>query len=133
MKPRNINEAKALIEKYRSITPEIIRKTIHSYEINTFKANFIMEFIIGFSTYRKCILCQIPHIAYTELPCTFCLYNTLGEKDVIKPFCVAQPTYVRIELASNEEELLEAINQRILFIQSLIDRYEKENSDDKVG
>jgi hypothetical protein len=115
----NLEEAKALVALYNSITLEAI---ISLYDTNT-SYNTLMNTLTGFGRNDTCMLCIPVNPDEEENPlCCGCIYveltdNWCADKENYK-------TYKDIMHAENHSELLIAIKQRAKHLQSLIDKAE---------
>jgi hypothetical protein len=121
---KNIKEAKELVERYKAITPEIIDRVNKETGNRSFIAPNIMNELTGFASFTKCILCKATRTDQL-FDCIACIYNQDNDIGFTTPYCLKQLTYHAIDRAQNTEDLMLAIHQRIIFIQSLIDHYEK--------
>jgi len=111
MEPQNIEEAKALIKRYNSITLDEI-KSVPKSEFN------ITKYLTGFGSTMSCTLCKV----YTDTSCCKCIYYTEGEE---KRICCMNPkhekTFRAIEYAKTPTKLRNAYRKRAKHIQSILD------------
>ena len=91
---KNIEAAKELLKKYKSITLEQLK---HWYRISpNYKGKIIMQSFTDFGT-THCILCiSASHI------CSTCIYSFIEEKPILK---CKDIIYKEIENATSAEEL----------------------------
>lgn len=130
MQINNLDAARHLVKKYRSITrgelEDNAREDDCCYEA--------LSRITGFGSLKNCCLCKecYKKEAYGEASCpdcTKCLYswnNDSCDKWYHVP-CVDQDTYCDIHNAESLDELYEAIQNRADFIENLIKEIENDN------
>lgn len=128
MQINNLDAARRLVEKYRSITREELESNACEDDECWYE---VLSKITGFGSLKKCYLCKecYKKEAYGEASCpdcTKCLYswNTGGECCVP---CINQDTYCAIHEAESLDELYEAIHNRADFIEDLIKEIENDN------
>ena len=130
MQVKNLDAARRLVEKYRSITREELEDNACEddccYEV--------LSKITGFGSLKKCCLCKecYKEEVYGEASCpdcTKCLYfwNNDGYDKWWSVPCVDQDTYCDIHNAESLDELYEAIQNRADFIENLIKEIENDN------
>lgn len=109
----NLQEAKNLVEVYRSIT----REELQEYYDEPKDA---LTRITNFGT-RSCHLCSATPDAW--ISCKGCIY----EVKYHDKFACLDETYFRIVDASNINELLEAIRKRADYLESLIKEFDEKS------
>ena len=111
IKEDNIEAAKALVEKYNSITV----KDIFSFERTDepFKGKILMSKLTGFGNTHTCSLCQT-----VDNKCDNCIYTNITNR--ICSNGINRPTYVAISWAMSPTKLIEAIRNRADYIQALL-------------
>lgn len=120
----NLKEAKELLEKYKSITLEELRPKFKLYKHR--KGRSVLESVTGFGTIY-CILCKSVYSI-----CNNCIYSFREDYEPYIP-CV-DIIYNEMESASSAEELFNAIQKRISYLNHIIEWYEtmdREYSSDK--
>ena len=111
MKPQNIKEAKALIERYRSITLEEINAVRES---ETFDLDDVPSCLTGFGSRMTCSLCiAVGASSYNIEGCKECIYNGYLK-------CTKHKTYKAIGVPETAEKLLKAFRNRADYIETLI-------------
>ena len=111
---KNMEAAKELLEKYKSITLEDLRSKFKLYKYR--KGNSVLKSITGFGT-GHCILCKSAHSI-----CKNCIYSF---REVYEPDVpCADIIYNEMESASSAEELFNAIQKRISYLTHVIEWYE---------
>jgi hypothetical protein len=112
---KNIEAAKELLEKYKSITLEQLMKEQknHCY---FGKGGIVLHRITGFGS-GNCVLCKSVHSI-----CKNCIYSF---REVYEPHvpCI-DVIYKEIEKAKSAEELYNAIQKRISYLTHVIEWYE---------
>ncbi len=98
MKAKNLKEARALVDRYETITLEEI------------KGNFNPGALTGFGNSRTCTLCDISGFD----PCEYCIYKSHCKKGI------HQKTYYRIFNANTPLKLLNAFRARAEHIRKII-------------
>lgn len=143
----NIQEAKELVEKYRSITKEMLqpiwddaaKKNAANKEeddIEYIYADEILNKITGFSQRESCSLCKpVKHYGLNKLSsyCRGCIYAELLDNGNPNPWVTctdyeSKETYKAVERASSIEQLLLAISNRADYLESLIPKAEEFNA-----
>ena len=114
---KNIEAAKELLEKYKSITLEELEQKYKSRPY--YKGKIIMSAITGFGTIY-CILCQS-----VIGVCSNCIYSFRNKKSI--PQC-KDIIYKEMEKATSAEELYNAIQKRISYLTHIIEWYETVDS-----
>ena len=107
---RNLEVAKELIKKYRSITKEDIAKVYTENPVTT------LGKLTGFGKISTCALCKEGYKA--ENKCMHCLYY-----DGSACACAYQTTFQDIQNAESVEDLYDAIQARADFIEEFIRKY----------
>jgi len=109
-KPTNVEAAKKLIERYRSITlDEILSK----HSSITFFGHSIAERLTGFGKTSSCALCL-------HTPCDMCIYAHNSRINYHCNTSANEKTYDAISRAHTPEELLQAFKDRADHIEELI-------------
>jgi hypothetical protein len=117
----NIEAFIKLIDKYKSITKEQLEQTYNQLLENE-KISSIHEVlteITGFGSIYHCSLCQA-----AKENCNLCLYSVL--KPVDDMYACLESTYDMIEDSETINELYDAIQNRISFMQYVLKKYTKE-------
>lgn len=138
MKALNIDAAKQLINKYRSITLAKIEEASNSKiakklnAVNTY-GEIAMAILTGFGT-DNCILCKKANaMQYTEIKrtkitvpkCQFCIYRETSDNHFVACTKGKNATsYSRIENARTAKELHKAIRLRANHIERLLKKIE---------
>lgn len=110
---KNIEAAKELLEKYKSITLEELEQKYKKFY--GYKGKLIMSTFTNFGT-RFCILCTSANCI-----CSNCIYSFRNEKSI--PQC-KDIIYKEMENAKSAEELYNAIQKRISYLNHVIQWYE---------
>ena len=125
-KPLNLNQAKALIKKYRSFSKEDIEEVWKTLE-NPY-ASTVAEELTGFGGVRLCTLCQaVPKLHPKSMcpNCAFCIYGKSdGTMGCYKVNAEAERTYDAINNATSPSALLWAFKARANFIEEWIKQFE---------
>lgn len=123
MQINNLDAARRLVEKYRSITREELESNACEDDKYWYE---VLSKITGFGSLKKCYLCKECGYIAGDTDCSKCLYswNTSGECCVP---CIEQDTYRNIRDAESLDELYEAIQNRADFIEALIKEIENDN------
>lgn len=123
MQINNLDAARRLVEKYRSITREELESNACEDDECWYE---VLSKITGFGSLKKCYLCKECGYMAGDPDCSKCLYswNTGGECCVP---CINQDTYCAICEAESLDELYEAIHNRADFIEGLIKEIENDN------
>lgn len=123
MQINNLDAARRLVEKYRSITREELESNACEDDKYWYE---VLSKITGFGSLKKCYLCKECGYIAGDTDCSKCLYswNTSGECCVP---CTEQDTYRNICDAESLDELYEAIQNRADFIEALIKEIENDN------
>ena len=111
---KNIEAAKELLEKYKSITLEQLEEY---YENDPILLGFdILNRITGFGNTTSCILCKA-----VDGECVNCIYSfRIGER----LFPCLDKIYNEMDRATSAEELFNAIQKRISYLTHVIEWYE---------
>jgi ferredoxin len=104
---KNVESAKELVKKYRSITLEDLR---NHYNVDNVE---LLGNITGFGNLYTCSLCKA-----CNLSCPSCIWTLTTEHDDGYP-CVTD-TYRNIRSARTLEDLLDAIDERADELEDLI-------------
>ena len=126
---RNINAAKELLAKYKSITidqiTEVYNKMIEQEEDIMPNGYDVMEQITGFSSTVKCMLCQEAKklVQKNIYYCQCCIYTINTSADYL---CIEE-TYRAIGDAHTPEDIYNALQARIEFLNQTINIYEAQS------
>ena len=126
---RNINAAKELLAKYKSITidqiTEVYNKMIEQEEDIMPNGYDVMEQITGFSSTVKCMLCQEAKklVQKNIYYCQCCIYTINSVFDYL---CIEE-TYRAIGDAHTPEDIYNALQARIEFLNQTINIYEAQS------
>lgn len=129
MQVKNLDAARRLVEKYRSIT----RKELEDNACEDDRCYEVLSKITGFGSLKNCCLCKecYKEETYSETDhpdCTKCLYSWDSDCDNKWGIpCIDQDTYCDIHNAESLDELYEAIQNRADFIENLIKEIENDN------
>jgi hypothetical protein len=104
---KNIETAKELVKKYRSITLEDLR---NHYDVDNVE---LLGSITGFGNIYTCSLCKACYFC-----CSSCIWTLTTEHDDWFP-CVTD-TYRNIRSAKTLEDLLDVIKERADELEDLI-------------
>lgn len=110
-KVQNLQQAKELVIKYRSITAEDIEKC------GKIGGGKILQKLTGFGDYRMCTLC----LSVDDI-CANCIHSISKEEYYGCP--CATITYDNIRESMHIHSLLAAIAARANYLESLINKYE---------
>lgn len=110
---KNIEAAKELLEKYKSITLEQLEQRYKRYPNN--KGKFIMQTFTNFGT-MFCIICKS-----ADNVCLNCIYSFRKENSALQCMDII---YKEMEKATSAEELYNAIQKRISYLTHIIEWYE---------
>lgn len=125
MQIKNLDAARRLVKKYRSITREELESNAHEDDDYWHEE---LSRITGFGSLRNCCLCNECGYEAGDPDCTGCLYS--WNKDNVNKFsvpCINQYTYCATYIAESLDELYEAIQNRADFIENLIKEIENDN------
>ena len=109
---KNLKEAKKLLEKYKSITLEQLEQRYKRYP--GYRGKFIMFTFTDFGT-TSCLLCKS-----VNSNCSDCIYSFRNEN----PIQCIDIIYKEIYNATSAEELYNAIQKRISYLNHIIEWYE---------
>ena len=110
---KNIEAAKELLEKYKSITLEQLKKEYKRYKhIN---GKLVMYNITSFGSVF-CIICKS-----ASNSCSNCIYSFIDKKPARQCMDII---YKEMEKATSAEELFNAIQKRISYLTHIIEWYE---------
>lgn len=110
---KNLKEAKELLEKYKSITLEQLKRRYK--RCPGYDGELIMQTFTDFGTIY-CILCKS-----VDSDCSKCIYSFRDEQPT--PQCV-DIIYREMSNATSAEELYNAIQKRISYLTHVIEWYE---------
>lgn len=111
---KNIEAAKELLEKYKSITLEQLTKVPKGHYC--FGGGYVLRRITGFGS-GYCILCTSVHSI-----CKNCIYSF---REYYEPNVPCRDIiYKEIEKTKSAEELFNAIQKRISYLTHVIEWYE---------
>lgn len=115
---KNLNEFKALIERYESITEDEINKK--DVELEYCSAFEIANELTGYGSTHTCILCtRVGFSRNSYRPnCVDCVYGLSKESDHYG--CSLDQTYYAIENAEDTAELLTAFRERAKYMRTLL-------------
>lgn len=138
----NINAAKALLEEYKAITIDLIKEVYNEIGCEFFndgkdKGQEVMQYITGFGGSVSCKLCKTAREIVkkqqnritppTNLVCDVCVYKSVQKPEDDAFFCV-EDTYEKLEFAETPEEIFEALQERIKFLEDAISRASQESN-----
>lgn len=116
---RNLEAAKELLEKYKSVTLEELKqvfKHLQEEENDVIDGDMVLNTITGFGETSTCLLCK----AVNGI-CENCIYSfRLNEK----PIPCIDIIYGRICNSETAEELYQYLQQRISYLSHVIEWYE---------
>ena len=129
LKPRNIKEVKALVNKYNSITITDIRRELYQSNADTFESQYIANKLTGFGSTDSCTLCLALRnsFAHHYTSCIHTNYVLLGEVGCSSINGKSRATYMAIDEASDPSELLQAFKDRAEYLHTLINSYNEDN------
>ena len=115
---KNLKEAKELLEKYKSITLEELEQKYKTYALKYFHFNEGKEVMYRITRFGSsyCILC-----IGVNSNCSNCIYSFRNSKK--GPPCM-DIIYKEMEKATSAEELFNAIQKRISYLNHIIEWYE---------
>ena len=131
-KIRNLREAKALVEKYRSLTVEKLSEAIDRFMYPNPTLLLVLSEITFFGS-RACTLCQRQyHDSGEKVLCSSCIFilnRSVNDKEIDynnKFYCTRQFTFKAIcdfgrVYATNIEDAVRAIRARADYIEHLIE------------
>jgi hypothetical protein len=119
MKPKNIEEAKALIKKYRSITIEKIKRLWGKQPRVTFfrMGEDVANKLTGFGRLESCPLCH-PITKRLRPNCNECIYRSASFSEC--QIGENEKTYDAIYGAETPRQLLTAFHKRADHIEKLL-------------
>jgi len=131
----NLNQVKELLNIYRNITVEDIKKYDKEYEnkypekydnndCKYFKyyGEYILNKLTGFGFKNSCIICNMNDVT---IHCIDCFYKSMTNNKCNSGKNIH--TYKKIRIAKDAQSLYYAIRCRIIYIEKLINKFEKEN------
>lgn len=120
MSVKNLDAAKSLVKKYRSITSEYLKEVLENCEIGG-----VLERTTGFGRFRTCCLCSAIGRKFMIGECRTCIHyvSGLGESTP----CIEHHTYSDIREAESIDELYTAVQKRADYIELLIKFVENGN------
>ena len=141
---KNINAARRLLEKYKSITLEMITETWERIkdpdpEANPFFSNSgsaVLKELTGFGSLIKCLLCtearqlaqQTEYARNNPAYCFHCIYVNNVQK--LDSYLCVEDTYRNLMHAETPQEIYSALQLRIEFLQKAIQDYEKDQAEE---
>lgn len=139
---KNINAARQLLEKYKSITLEMITEVwekIKDPELDSFIANYggsVLKELTGFGSLTKCLLCteakqldqQTEYAQNNPIYCNHCIYVNYTQKS--NGYSCVEDTYRNLLHAKTPQEIYSALQLRIEFLQKAIQDYEKDQAEE---
>jgi len=117
----NINAAKQLVIRYRSITLDEIKDKQKELELSEFEVDKIMKSLTGFGYNYSCTLCKSIDKTMLNYVCNNCIYGSTNNCYMNEN---AQ-TYNKIENAETPKQLLNAINKRANHIEKILNNLDK--------
>ena len=123
MQVNNLDAARRLVEKYRSITKKDLKSNACKNDEYCYE---VLSKITGFGSLKKCYLCKECGYTAGNPDCNKCLYSRNNTIRSGFP-CIKQDTYCDIHDAESLDELYEAIQNRADFIEDLIEEIENDN------
>lgn len=125
----NIKAAKNLLNTYKEITKEQLEKVWskleEEFEDQCIYGEDVMSEITGFGCTGTCILCKEDKKLQKNVlddPCDHCVYR-LDPKGLEGMYCINH-TYKQISNAKNVDELFKALQERINYLEGIINLYE---------
>lgn len=119
----NIEAAKQLIKKYRSMSVEELEESFEYYSFG----EEVMKNITGFGSQSTCILCRhVDRDSRHETICSNCIWHSLFPVAEEYP-CTEHETYEHIEYAEDAVELEQALVDRAKLLEKAIYKAEQEN------
>jgi len=117
--PKNIEQAKELVNRYRAVTEEEILSLMD----NIHDSGSCVEDLSGFGSQASCTLCLTVGAAHPgDINCNDCIYQ--GDTKCFRG--PNNPTYVAILESETADELIKAFRDRANHIESIIAKlYEK--------
>jgi len=118
---KNLKEFKALIKKYRSITPMHIDISCNEVVIingNVFDGTRIAFFLTGFGKISSCTLCIAINKRSVFSDCDGCVYDELTVTCCYRGN--NKETYNSIKSAKNSKQLLKAFRDRADYMENLL-------------
>jgi len=118
---KNLKEFKALIKKYRSITPERIENAYKKIPItcgNVFDGGKVAQVLTGFGRVSSCTLCISINKRSIFSPCQGCVYNELTLNDCYRG--EGKESYYKIRHTNSPKQLIEAFEKRADYMEDLL-------------
>lgn len=139
---KNINAARQLLERYESITLEMITEIwekIKDPEVDPFFSNYggsVLKELTGFGSLTKCLLCaearqlaqQTEYAKNNPAYCFHCIY--VNNKQKLDSYLCVEDTYRNLLRAKTPQEIYSALQLRIEFLQQAIQDYEKDQAEE---
>jgi hypothetical protein len=124
MKPKNVKEFQALIERYESIT---LKEIDEQYD-ETMTGHYNARYFTGFGTFATCSLCEATNGKgeYGYRNCEYCVYNDVSLCNNDNYGCnsqVNEKSYDKIDKASTPKELLKAFRARAKHLRKTYPQY----------
>lgn len=123
----NIDAFKKLISTYKSITLEQLELSWDSVQydcIDTIIGENVLKHITGFGSTKLCKLCTaIEKLLKNDdrSICNFCIYSKIEDYEDGECACIKHFTYNLISKSTNPEELYDAIQARIAYMESILE------------
>lgn len=118
---KNLEQFKALIERYETITLEEIQNVFRNIE---YSYSWAKE-LTGFGSMQTCTLClATKDVSALPVDCKSCVWYFTNERHY-NCYCTEQynyETYIAIGEASNPSELLQAYRNRAEYMREIIAR-----------
>lgn len=123
---KNLEAAKKLLKKYRSITLEAITKKWN--ELVYTDGEEVLSSITGFGAIKTCSLCRCvgyhdSNFLYEEPNCVNCIYTAFYNELALEGHdypCILHKSYHAISSAKTPEELFDAIHNRADYLEKVI-------------
>ena len=139
---KNINAARQLLEKYESITLEMITEIwerLEDSDAHPFFSNSgssVLKELTGFGSLVKCLLCtearqlaqQTEYAQNNPAYCFHCIYVNNTQK--LDSYLCVEDTYRNLMHAETPQEIYSALQLRIEFLQKAIQDYEKDQAEE---
>lgn len=123
---KNLEAAKELVKKYRSISLQDIKNVVEDKGDQWYNMESILHNITGFGDTKTCMLCKaIGNVV--SYGCAGCIYYNLANSEDCRYPCTSHPSYEDIEDASDPYDLFLAIRRRADYLENLINEVENDN------
>lgn len=111
----NIEETKALIERYKSIPLSEIQNEASKH--NSFYS--VSRALTGFGEKQTCTLCKA-----VKGDCQYCIHS-LNKRQYGTDFCLGTKSFENLQRVQTPEQLLHAFRARAIFLKRLVKKYEE--------